>query len=85
MAVLSAFQWDTTWIMDKLNVRETSLVLVMQATEGEEVFIMTAFVIGTISNSIFATERTTEENVLSAKGCHFSLPGHVWANQLHAF
>ncbi|KAF8427386.1 tyrosyl-DNA phosphodiesterase-domain-containing protein [Tirmania nivea] len=36
MAVLSAYQWDTTWIMDKLNVRNTGLILVMQAAEWEE-------------------------------------------------
>ncbi|RPB18537.1 phospholipase D/nuclease [Terfezia boudieri ATCC MYA-4762] len=36
MAVLSAYQWDTTWIMDKLNVRDTGLILVMQAKEREE-------------------------------------------------
>jgi len=85
MAVLSAYQWDTTWIMDKLNLRGTGLILVMQATEGEEVFVMATSVMEAISNSILATERTAEENVLGVKWCHFGLPGHVWADQLHAF
>jgi len=44
---------------------------------------MATSVMGAISNSIL--ERTAEENVLGLKWCHFGLPGHVWANKLHAF
>ncbi|KAF2236252.1 phospholipase D/nuclease [Viridothelium virens] len=33
IAVLSAFQWDTEWLLDKINASRTKFVLVMQAKE----------------------------------------------------
>ncbi|KAI5205244.1 phospholipase D/nuclease [Aureobasidium subglaciale] len=35
-ALLSAFQWDTNWIMAKLNLQQTKVIMVMQA-ENEDV------------------------------------------------
>ncbi|KAF8472513.1 tyrosyl-DNA phosphodiesterase-domain-containing protein [Kalaharituber pfeilii] len=35
-AVLSAFQWDLDWVFSKLNIRQMSLILVMQAKEEQE-------------------------------------------------
>ena len=37
MAVLSAFMWDPDWILNKVDVRSTSLVLVMHAKQEQEV------------------------------------------------
>lgn len=36
-AVLSAFMWDPDWILNKVDVRTTSLVLVMHAKLEQEV------------------------------------------------
>lgn len=37
LAVLSSFQWDQEWILSKLNMARTKLILVAQAVRGDEV------------------------------------------------
>lgn len=37
LAVLSSFQWDQEWILSKLNMARTKLILVSQAVRGDEV------------------------------------------------
>ena len=37
MAVLSAFQWDSQWILEKFRLPGTLFVLVMQAKGEDEV------------------------------------------------
>ncbi|KFZ20192.1 hypothetical protein V502_03291 [Pseudogymnoascus sp. VKM F-4520 (FW-2644)] len=36
LAVLSSFQWDQEWILSKLNMARTKLILVAQAVRGDE-------------------------------------------------
>jgi hypothetical protein len=37
LAVLSAFQWDNEWVLSKVNMARTKLILVAQAVRGDEV------------------------------------------------
>lgn len=39
MAVLSAFMWDPDWILNKVDVVNTDLMMVMQAKDEAEVYI----------------------------------------------
>lgn len=40
LAVLSSFQWDQEWILSKLNMKKTKLILVAQAVRGDEVSLV---------------------------------------------
>jgi hypothetical protein len=37
LAVLSAFQWDNEWVLSKVNMARTKLILVAQAVRGDDV------------------------------------------------
>lgn len=83
MAVLSAFMWDPDWILNKVNVRATSLILVMQAKDTEEVFINFIH-LGEEQELMVPKERTPQENVFGFNWYQTSFSRYVRANKLHA-
>lgn len=65
LAVLSSFQWDQDWILSKLNMARTKLILVAQAVRGDEVsyYSFSYSILPSLSTHTWLQKRKVEQNV----------------------